>query len=251
CDNKFPPSTKFQLDGRNVTLLEIPSLDGARLGGGSDAEVVSNLAEYLSSKYKKGQNSISGVVYLHPMTENRLVGSDKRNYDLFQHLCGDEAFPNTMILTNKWHMVNKEVGIKLERELSSRAMFFKPALDGGSQLLRLDDAPAATRSDASDARKIVRKFFDRPPIPLLIQRELADKRLRLSRTIAGIKLLDHLASMEQRLLKDLQDVRQDMREEEQGSDDWNELEATEHRLNASLKKLEAERKKVGRKEWIL
>ncbi|KAH9933548.1 hypothetical protein B0H21DRAFT_657271, partial [Amylocystis lapponica] len=189
CSNKFPPSTKFQIDSYHITLLEIPSLDSASAG----AELVLNVAGYLSSK-SKGHTSISDVIYLHPMTENQLVGSDKRTYDLFQHLCGDEAFRNTIIVTNKWHKTNREVGERLERDLKSKDIFFKPALDRCSEILRLDYTPAW--NNTTDARNIVRKFFKKDPIPLLIQHELVAKRMRFSDTTTGIELLEHIASME-------------------------------------------------------
>ncbi len=129
-------------------------------------------------RYKKGVK-LSGVIYIHRISDFRMGGSSSRNFKLFCNLCGDDALKNSVIVTNMWGEVDVKKGEKREAEL--RDKFFKPAIDKGAQLLRHDNT-------AKTAHNILRYIIHNRPLPLRIQIELVDEKKKLLETVAGEEL---------------------------------------------------------------
>lgn len=70
------------------------------------------------------------------ISDMRVGGSARRDFRMFQELCGEEAYPNVIIATNMWGAVTAEDGDARERELATKQIFFKPILDKHATMLR-------------------------------------------------------------------------------------------------------------------
>lgn len=66
---------------------------------------------------------LSGILYLHRITDNRMSGSPHRNLRMFGQLCGDQASRNVILITTMWDNIEVEVGLRREKEL--REKFWK------------------------------------------------------------------------------------------------------------------------------
>ena len=85
----------YELDGNQVYLIDTPGFNDTSR---SDSETLRVLATYLGASY--AQNVfIHGIVYLHPIANNRMGGSSKRNIDMFKALCGYSTYSNVAIAT--------------------------------------------------------------------------------------------------------------------------------------------------------
>jgi hypothetical protein len=89
----------------------------------------------------------------------------RKNWDMFQKLCGERALQNVVIVTN---MLGDDP-------------LFKSALDKGSIIARHDET-------LPSAQKIIHRFLHNHPLPLRIQEELVDEGKDLSHTGAGEQL---------------------------------------------------------------
>ncbi len=53
------------------------------------------------SMYSKGKR-LSGMIYLDRIVELKMSGSAVKNLEIFQRLCGRDAFPNIVLVSTLW-----------------------------------------------------------------------------------------------------------------------------------------------------
>ncbi|KDQ22978.1 hypothetical protein PLEOSDRAFT_1015389, partial [Pleurotus ostreatus PC15] len=126
---------------RSVVFVDTPSFnntaardsDGDADGELSDERVLEMLAEWLGRSY---QNSIklSGIIYTHRITDNRMAGSPLRNLHLFEQLVGVDAIPNVVLATTMWapNPSAAQQSLSENREAQLVQRYWKAMLDQGS-----------------------------------------------------------------------------------------------------------------------
>ncbi|KAF7974373.1 hypothetical protein HWV62_12342 [Athelia sp. TMB] len=82
----------------------------------------------------KRRISLTAILYLHRITDNRMTSSVIANTDLLQRLCGDAALPNIALVTTMWDSVDQETGEQLEKQLQD--VFWRSMVGHGSQNAR-------------------------------------------------------------------------------------------------------------------
>lgn len=123
---------------------------------------------------------------MHRITDNKMSGSARRYFEMFQHLCGEQSMSNIVLLTTMWNQLNNNVvGLKREREL--REQYWNVMESKGSTIRQFDGKPAA-------AKALVCRLARKPDIVLDIQTELVDQGKRLEETTAGQLIVPHLDS---------------------------------------------------------
>jgi hypothetical protein len=123
------------------------------------------------------EGKITGIIYLHEITQPRMRGSFRQNYDLFGKLCGNEAMANVVIATTKWDQISEEVAAMREKELKGKFW---------ANILSLGCVTARYTNTHESAWDIVNLIIPKAPLPaLLIQRELGQGK-HISQTSASI-----------------------------------------------------------------
>jgi hypothetical protein len=106
-------------DGKNNTdilvhLIDTPGFDDTNK---NDAEVLKDIANWLNTTYQN-ETLLSGVLYLHRISDSRMQGSAKRNLLMFMQLCGPHCYQNVMLATTMWSILPDEAtGEAREKEL--------------------------------------------------------------------------------------------------------------------------------------
>jgi len=177
CTAEIETASPFYLDGRSVTLIDTPGFDDTVK---KDSDILELITEYLASSYREGQK-LTGVIYMHRISDFRMGGISTRNFAMFTRLCGEKSLKNVVILTNMWSEVTYQEGEQRERELASSPKFFKPALDREARMLR-------HQSTVESAHDILRSMIDNDPMALRIQEEIVDENLDMYHTGAGEEL---------------------------------------------------------------
>ncbi|KAF9450875.1 hypothetical protein P691DRAFT_843395 [Macrolepiota fuliginosa MF-IS2] len=158
--------------GRDIRFLDTPGFDDTYK---TDAHILAQIADWLRETYEAGVK-LSGILYLHRITDNRMTNTLLRNQEMFQNLCGSSALSNVMLVTTHWDQLETtDQGIKNEEEL--RSNYWQPLLDGGSQMLRFEHTCSSAWNIISSL-PMTRK-------PLEIQREMVDEKKPLSETLAA------------------------------------------------------------------
>jgi hypothetical protein len=146
-------------------------------------------------------------------------------------MCGDQALPNVVIVTNMWGKVTPDVGDSREQELANT--FFKPALDKGALFRRHNNT-------VESAHNIIRAILKKKQVTLQIQEEIVDHRKRIEETAAGRELLRELDEQIDKRLRQLRELEEMLSQTE--VDD----EETRRELKQEVLKLREELATLGR-----
>ncbi|KAL4077638.1 hypothetical protein J3A83DRAFT_1639255 [Scleroderma citrinum] len=134
--SKTRPVSWVNRDDTRITLLDTPSFDYscAEL---TDTEVLQMITACLTNerviKYR-----LTGLVYLHRITDTQGRGTLERDRQVFRKLCAAVLLKNIVIVTTMWDKVSVEEGEQREKELRSSDSLFKSLLDCGATMMRYD-----------------------------------------------------------------------------------------------------------------
>jgi hypothetical protein len=237
-----------------VLLIDTPGFDDTTR---SDTDILKIVAHFLSTaqvytvhpstvkslilgvcdRYKNGMR-LSGVIYMHRISDFRMGGVAKRNFNMFVQLCGERSLKNVALVTNMWSEVPLELGEAREAEL--RNIFFKPVLDKHARLLRHENT-------LQSAQAILRHLISNRPIVLRIQRELVEDHLDISQTAAGAELNRELIEQRRKHQEELQNIQIEMKAAIEARDDEarRELEEETRKLEAKMTRLQMDSQKLA------
>ncbi|KAF2652456.1 hypothetical protein K491DRAFT_635513 [Lophiostoma macrostomum CBS 122681] len=180
CTSKVTAHT-VKHDGRTVHLIDTPGFDDS---GRSDSETLQELAYYLAAAYTH-DIQISGVVYLHRITDTRWQGSASRALGAFKKMLGESNYCGVVLATTRWsELTPNQLRAAEDRHQELSEKFWADIKEQGGQILAL----TAGRIDAMNiVRHIVNK--DRR-MTLAFQKELMETKLPLGMTGPGIILFE-------------------------------------------------------------
>ncbi|KAF2174953.1 hypothetical protein K469DRAFT_612569 [Zopfia rhizophila CBS 207.26] len=168
---------------RTIHLIDTPGFDDS---GRTDGETLQELAFWLAAAYERNIY-ISGLIYLHRITDTRLQGSAFRALTAFKKLCGPENYCGIVLATTRWDELTPDqmsLASGRQRELCKKESFWGDIHQGGGKVVAL----SAARIDAMNIIKhIVSK--DRR-LTLAFQRQLIDEERPIHKTDAGQLLYD-------------------------------------------------------------
>lgn len=136
--------------------------------------------DYGHGRYQAGVK-LSGILFLHRITDNRITNTVMRNLDMFQNLCGPDALSSIILVTTNWDQLramNIHEGIRNEEQL--RNDYWRPLLDNGSNMLRFENTCSSAWNIVNSLPKNV--------VSLEIQREMVEHGKPLLATAAGRSL---------------------------------------------------------------
>ncbi|KAF3007914.1 hypothetical protein E8E13_011131 [Curvularia kusanoi] len=171
----------FRLDGRNVHLIDTPGFDDTRR---SDAETLQELAYWLMAASEHGFR-LSGIIYLHRITDPRFHGYTQRCFNLFKAICGEDAFPGVVVATTMWGLLEASDRRQGEARYSQlRERIQGDVLSRGAKLIALSADGLQAAEDA--AHKTVRHIMGKNMrLTLALQTEIVDMKRPLQETQAG------------------------------------------------------------------
>ncbi|CAL1717185.1 unnamed protein product [Somion occarium] len=237
CTSEVLYSHEFILDGRRVLLIDTPGFDDTTV---SDTDILKMIALHLQTTYEQGV-TLSGILYLHRISDPRMGGVSRRNFTMFRKLCGDETLDNVLLVTTMWGNVDPERGASRERELESDDILFKPVLEMGARMVRHDNTPER-------AHDILRMIMKNRRQALRIQRELVDEHKDISETGAGAELGRELAELAKKHREELKEIQEDMEAALEAKDmaTKRELEEYHKKLQDEMEKAERDRERLSR-----
>jgi len=157
---------KFRHKDRTIFLVDTPGFDDTHQ---KDTDVLKQLASWLESTYKSGIK-LSGIIYLHRITEDRMRGSTMRSMRMFRQLCGESFYGNLLLGTTCWSLITEEVGSQREKELMTDQNFWKGFVSKGAQFARIPD-------NGYEAKELVYDLARLEPASLQIQQEMVDSHV--------------------------------------------------------------------------
>ena len=186
-------------DGRRVTLIDTPGFDDSDR---SDADILGLVAAYMAQTYKQGV-LLNGILFLQPINQPRLQGSEVRRTRLFKKLLGEDAYRRVIIATTMWSKVNEAEAESRQRQRAARHDIWGDMVARGATVERHDDT-------AASAARIVNKLVQfATPVTLQFQRELEATGGRVALTSAGKQLDADLGVVITKLRGELEELRRE------------------------------------------
>jgi len=197
------------INGREVQLIDTPGFDDTDR---SDVDILANIAKWVQrAGYER--KHLSGIIYLHRISDIRMEGSSVKNLRMFRELCGEKNFSNVILCTTMWDKVGEEEGREREEELKSTRTFWGSLISRGAQVVQHQgDLTASTR-------KIAESLIPKGTIVLQLQQEL-DRNGNLSDTSAGRVLTGEIEDMKKKHQEEMEELRKEI----QASSDKREVE---------------------------
>ena len=187
-------------EGRRVFLIDTPGFDDTHR---SDTDVLTDVACFLSTWY---QNRIllTGIIYLHRITDRRMAGSALKNLSMFQKLCGEHYFNNVVLATTMWGNLHGEglstaTGEERERELVQNPRFWGAMYQRGSRIMR-------HIGKRESAWGIISYLASLRSGVLNIQDEMVNQGKRVSDTAAGKEVERDLQAAKEQYKKDIAEL---------------------------------------------
>ncbi|KAF5351182.1 hypothetical protein D9756_008403 [Leucocoprinus leucothites] len=183
----------------NLVLVDTPGFNDTNK---SDYHVLETIVQWFRRMHERKRDSganekptklrISGILYLHRITDIRLKGSILKNFEMFQKLCGEKFYDRVVITTTMWP--NKDdSGFDPEEEEDCRnrdqqlkEKYWKFMVTSGSRVCSFTGNPESARgiiNQVVDAeRENQRRLHERI---VLIQQEIVNEAKSIPRTRAG------------------------------------------------------------------
>lgn len=193
-------------DGRRVHLIDTPGFDDTHR---HDTDVLKDVACFLAAAYA-GTVQLTGIIYLHRITDARMSGSSLKNLNMFKKLCGEDAYKHVVLGTTMWGNLNgpnlsHDTGLEREKELKTRKDWWGLMCDRGSQVFQHDGGKQS-------AMRIVESLIERrkqtDPLLLNIQREMIDDKKSLEDTSAGQEVEKEIIKAKQKFNEQITDLQE-------------------------------------------
>lgn len=82
-------------------LVDTPGFNDTNQHERSETAILSSLMDWMKEAHSE-RLLLSGIIYLYPINEARMTGSNVRNLNMFRRLCGDNNMQNVFLVTTKW-----------------------------------------------------------------------------------------------------------------------------------------------------
>ena len=199
CTNKIQ-EVYCQVGGASVVLVDTPGFDDTQR---VDTEVLQEIATYLQVVHHD-RARLTGILYLHRISDNRMTGVATKNLRLLRHLCGTRNLGHVALTTTMWDATSAADGERREKQLLEDPDFWGRLRADGATVKRY-------RNSKAEATSIVAELLRRSPVVLQIQKELA-KGDSLLDTTAGRSLINELGKEEKTKRTERDLVTKDMSE---------------------------------------
>lgn len=169
----------MKVQGREVILLDTPGFDDTYK---CDTETLRTILAWLKLSGLKS-TLLSGLIYMHRITDDRVTGTMAMNLNVVKELCGEQAAKNIMLTSARWEEASsKNEQTRFEaKENQLKTNYWKVMIVKGAKIARYN----RTRKSALDI--VNRIINDNTPIKIQAQIELERPGATIgSTTAAGV-----------------------------------------------------------------
>lgn len=188
-----------KIDDRVVRFVDTPGFSDTHL---SDTEVLEMIADYLAAAYSQKMR-LSGIIYLHPISDNRFTHHMAKNLEMFKKLTGQKNLKNVVLTTSMWDRVGEVEGGR--REIQLRETYWNLLLAFGAKMGRFDGT-------ARSAREVASEFLgaNTEPFYVQLQEEMGKGHKSLKDTAAGQEIMQELARLREKHEQELKEMKEMM-----------------------------------------
>lgn len=162
----------------------------------SDTDILRSLVNWVKGSYNEMQ--LSGIIYLHSISEPRMTGSSLQNLRMFRKLCGDGSLKNVILATTKWGIPPNSDELTREQDLCSNDDFWRLMIKDGSLVRRFEYTEGSAQCLVEEILRTGKERFTPK-----IQHEVVELGKKLSDTDAGASIDEALVELAKKYQEDL------------------------------------------------
>jgi hypothetical protein len=214
---------------KKIFLIDTPGFDDTYR---NDTDILREIADWLAQAYQF-RVRLTGIIYLHRITDVRIGGSGMKNLRMFRKLCGEGGLGSVVLATTMWSLCPAADAGRREDQLVNQNDLWKFLVSKGASVFRQDDGVVS-------GQKIIDYLINRAqPVTLDIQREMVDQGMKLGDTGAGREVQEELEKLKEKHEKEMREIRQDMEEAIKEKDEERQEELREYRNQVDRQMKEA------------
>ncbi|XXH02238.1 hypothetical protein Hte_008606 [Hypoxylon texense] len=164
----------------------------------SDTQILEAIADYLAVAYSQ-RIRLSGIIYLHPISDNRITNQSIKNLKMFQKLTGTDNAEGVVLVTSMWDKVSAKEGEAREEELQTK--FWKILMACGAQVSRHDGS-------TESAKRVAFMLIHNKPFYTQLQEEIGKENKALKDTAAGMEMMAELSRIKEQHRTELEEVKE-------------------------------------------
>ena len=161
------------------------------------------IAEWLVYAYQQGVR-LSGIVYLHSISENRVKGSGITNLEMFKKITGIDNMSQVVLATTMWNCTPEADAKGRELELLQTDEFW------GLLVRDHSSTPGRFLNDKTSALGIIDKLASLQTFVPSLQQEIAVDKKQLNDTAAGQTLNKELIEAQKKSARELKQIEQEL-----------------------------------------
>ena len=226
-------------DGRRIWLLDTPGFDDTRR---SDADILKEVIPLLVQL--KQRVEFAGIIYLYPITNNRMQGTARKNLSLMRAICGEAAYKHVVLTLTMWEEFSDDILVAFRRE---------------NHLLQTDDWWGSMRSQGSVAKRhngtldsardiinqVVVQRSNHGPFMLRIHKEMIDEEKTLEETTVGKEVYREYNELMVRLEQQRRELNEEYRRALRERDDHHAVEMAKQQTDLTEQLRKAEQAQQG------
>lgn len=197
-------AVSFELDGRRVTLIDTPGFDDDRR---SDVQILEAIFRWMTKKGYLRHHLLDGLIFLHPVTLNRVGGAERKRTRLLEKILGPKAYKRVIIATTMWEdLKSDDIATTRLGGRTNEGGVWGELCTKGATMMRHDN----TQESAHNIIRNVIETSDKyGKVRSLLEDELVRDKGRVVGTSAGKELKDRI----QEELDLLKEHREELRKE--------------------------------------
>ncbi|KAL4886534.1 hypothetical protein BJY04DRAFT_213296 [Aspergillus karnatakaensis] len=191
----------------NVYLVDTPGFDDTNR---KDTDILKEIATWLTQTYQQ-KIRLTGILYLHRISDNRMGGCAQKNLVMFKRLCGPNGIKNIRFVTTFWEKTDDQDGERREQTLQTTEQFWGFFIERGAEVRRHMNTNESALWVLAD---FVPGYTESPPdeTELAIQTEMVDSGKDLDQTAAGQELQSEFVKEREKMQAEMKEREEDMKE---------------------------------------
>lgn len=197
-----------------VHLIDTPGFDDTSR---SNIDILKEIAVCLNT-LSINRIALSGLLYLHRITDPKMSGSAVKSLQIFQKICGVGAYPHVTLTTTMWEALaqrtnGEQVGQERVKSLSEKEEFWGSMVRGGS---RVRQHLGCRESAIRIVEEVLSSNLGSALLDL--QLEMMDEGRSLEETTAGQFLQKDLNELRKRYEEEIADLEHSLAEAKEEQD---------------------------------
>jgi len=164
----------IEMSGSKILMIDTPGFeDSAR----PNWDILDDISRTLVAQHLFDVQ-LKGIIYIQPITDDRVTGGQTTTFEIMQRICGLRAFESVLLVTSRWSSTQRSEDKQFKKEGVLMNKYWAKMLAAGATMSRFYDS-------TDSAIALVSQLLRQESVVVDLQRELMGGQQTLKKTQAG------------------------------------------------------------------